>query len=226
MPGISMRKRIKNLNPQLKPLCEGCIDLPSERLPEPNWINVTKEEYDRMFEPMKQDDLLDKYKEISDKFDEFTQCIRKTVPVNSLPPHCRMGLDPPGTHVCVKLQPPSKGVSVSGECEKCGYHTLECQCKNFIKADMGNGVSPSNDYIDLNKIIPAAMIERIEDIGRAQEKLKGILDDEIFDNLSKHDTYWKSKYEPESEKLDDLRRKIAYINERLSDLWDILRKEE
>jgi len=158
---------------------------------------------------MTQEKLLEAYKNMSDKFDEFTQTIRKTVPVNSLPPHCRMGCDAPGTHISQALQPPKPiEIPMSGECEKCGDHALECECDN------------------LKKILPAYMIERIEDIGRAQEKLKGILNHEIFDNLSKHDTYWHSKNDLESEKLDDLRRKISYLKEMLGDLWDILRKEE
>ena len=38
------------LHTQLIPLSEG-IDPPAERIPEPTWIAVTKEERERMFEP-------------------------------------------------------------------------------------------------------------------------------------------------------------------------------
>lgn len=79
---------------------------------------------------------------------------------------------------------------------------------------------------DPTKALPTALISRIEDIGRAQEKLKNILDEELFDNLSKHDPFWDSKHELESEKLDDLRRKLSCLSDNLWDLWAILRKEE
>lgn len=69
-------------------------------------------------------------------------------------------------------------------------------------------------------------ISRIEDIGRAREKLKTILDDDIFDTLSKHNPYWDSEYEVESDKLDDLRRKFSCFSETLWDLYGILHKEE
>lgn len=70
------------------------------------------------------------------------------------------------------------------------------------------------------------MISRIKDMGRVQERLKIILDDEIFETLSKHNTYWHSKHEPEADKLDDLRRKFSYFNDNLWDIMGILRTEE
>lgn len=66
------------------------------------------------------------------------------------------------------------------------------------------------------------MIARIEDIGRAHEKLKHILDHDIFDTLSKHDPYWHSENEPESEKLHEIRMKVSFLHDSLGDLYEIL----
>lgn len=70
------------------------------------------------------------------------------------------------------------------------------------------------------------IISRIEDIGRAQERLKIILNDEIFEQLSKHNPYWRSENEAESNKLSDIRFKISLLQDNLWDLWAIIRKEE
>ncbi len=97
------------------------------------------------------------------------------------------------------------------------------------------------DYIESNKIensqikppvlgtefiFPQATLLRIQAIGRAEERLRDILYDDVFDSTSKHNTYWHSKYELESEKLDHLRRKVAYLSERLWDLLSILENKE
>lgn len=89
---------------------------------------------------------------------------------------------------------------MSGECNKCGEHTLECICKCFIK--------------------------RIEDIGQAKEMLKNILECDLFDNLSKHNPYWESDYEVEYDKLYDLRMKLSSLEEKLLDLNMILSSED
>lgn len=73
---------------------------------------------------------------------------------------------------------------------------------------------------------PSAVISRLEDFGRAQQKLKSILDDEIFENLSKHDPYWDSTHESEADRLHDIRCKLNCLSDNLWDLWAILRKEE
>ncbi len=104
---------------------------------------------------------------------------------------------------------------MSGECQKCGDHVVDCRC-DFLK---------SREF-DRPPALNKLLIQRLEDIGRAQEKLRSILEDELFDNLSKHDPYWNSKNELESYKLADLRGKIALLSENLWDLWLILRKDE
>ena len=75
------------------------------------------------------------------------------------------------------------------------------------------GINPTSNQLE------DKMISRIKDMGRVQERLKAILDDEIFDTLSKHNPYWDSKHEPECDKLDDLRRKFSCFQD---NLWDIM----
>lgn len=70
------------------------------------------------------------------------------------------------------------------------------------------------------------MISKIKDMGIIQQKLEEILDDEIFDDLSKHNPFWHSKYEPESHKFNDLRGKFSLLSENLWDIMGILRKGE
>jgi hypothetical protein len=43
-----MYKRITHLNPALKPLVEG-VDTPAEKIPEPEWITLSHEEYEALF---------------------------------------------------------------------------------------------------------------------------------------------------------------------------------
>ena len=71
-----------------------------------------------------------------------------------------------------------------------------------------------------------SIISRLEDIGRAREHLKSILDDDAFENLSKHNPYFDSEHEVEADKLDDLRRKLSCISDKLWDLSAILTKQE
>lgn len=70
------------------------------------------------------------------------------------------------------------------------------------------------------------VISRLEDIGRAKQMIKSILDDDIFDTLSKHNPYWDSEHEVESEKLYDCRMKFGLIQDNLWGLYSILDKEE
>lgn len=70
------------------------------------------------------------------------------------------------------------------------------------------------------------VISRLEDIGRAKQMIKSILDDDIFDTLSKHNPYWDSEHEVESEKLYDCRMKFGLVQDNLWGLYSILDKEE
>lgn len=47
--------------------------------------------------------------------------------------------------------------------------------------------------------------------------LDEIMKDELFDDLSKHNPFWH-----ESEKMDDLRMKISYIQDKIIEVRDIL----
>jgi hypothetical protein len=49
-------KRFSHLNPELKPLVEG--ETPTAEIPKVNWIEVTSEEYKRMFPPWEPPPLL------------------------------------------------------------------------------------------------------------------------------------------------------------------------
>ena len=70
------------------------------------------------------------------------------------------------------------------------------------------------------------IVKRIEDIGRARECLKLILDEDIFEDTSKHNPYWHSDHEKESEKLYDLRMKISFLDAKLWDLMSVLSNDE
>jgi len=55
-------------------------------------------------------------------------------------------------------------------------------------------------------------------LGKAQMQVNEILDNEIFESLSKHDPSWHSSYEREAEKLDESRRALSSIQYQLFDL--------
>ena len=86
-------------------------------------------------------------------------------------------------------------------------------------------------YEDLSKrnsndLLVYRILQRLEDIGRAKQMIKSILDDDIFDTLSKHNPYWDSEHEVESEKLYDCRMKFGLVQDNLWGLYSILDKEE
>jgi len=59
------------------------------------------------------------------------------------------------------------------------------------------------------------VIRRLEEIGVAREKLDVVMEDDIWLDLSKHNTYWHS----DDEKLNDVRMKLSYISDKL---WEII----
>jgi hypothetical protein len=73
--------------------------------------------------------------------------------------------------------------------------------------------------------LPKAMIEVIIRLGRAQQLLRHLLDDEIWDNLSKHNPKWESEHEREDEILHDVRIKLAFVNDHLHDICYLLQPE-
>lgn len=74
--------------------------------------------------------------------------------------------------------------------------------------------------------LPEVVVNKIQDMGRAQQRLKSILHDEIFETLSKHNEYWDSIDPDASDKLDDLRRKFVCLQDNLWDLWAILHTDD
>jgi len=99
------------------------------------------------------------------------------------------------------------------------YNVISASFEEFTQLVRQREINPFES-------LPAAVIARLEDFGRAQSKLKMILDDEIFDNLSKHDPYWDHADEIASDKLYDIRMKLICLSDNLWDLWAILRREE
>ena len=181
--------------------------IPTKNLDSP----FRKEEMKQPLNEAYENEILEAYQKISDTFDDFTQLMRKRVPYESWPAHCQIagidqtllgpaspdfGCSPPGTHIQQRFDKPPFPMPIPDFTER-----------------------TSNQLED-------KMISRIKDMGRAQEKLKAILDDEIFETLSKHNTYWHSKNELEGDKLDDLRRKLSCFSDNLWDIMGILRTEE
>lgn len=68
--------------------------------------------------------------------------------------------------------------------------------------------------------------KKLEDLGAVKEVMKEILSNEIFDDLSKHSTYWQSEHVKEDEKLHDIRLRLSCHQERLYDLQEILYRNE
>ena len=152
-----------------------------------------------------QKEILEAYQKIRDTFDDFTQLMRSRIPYEEWPRHCQIaGINPdllgrailPGTHVQLRFDKRPERVPIPD-----------------------NNDPTSNQLED-------KMISRIKDLGRAQQRLKMILDDEIFENLSLYNPYWNSKYELEADKLDDLRRKFSCLRDNLWDSMGILRTSE
>ena len=69
------------------------------------------------------------------------------------------------------------------------------------------------------------MISKIKNCGRVEEKIRCLLDNNVFDILSKHDYYWHSIHDVEAEKLDELRRKISCFQDVLCDIIALLKSD-
>lgn len=67
--------------------------------------------------------------------------------------------------------------------------------------------------------LSTAICKKLESIGIAREKLRLVLENEVFNDLSKHNPWWTSIHEVEDDKLDDLRRKLSCLND---ELWEIV----
>jgi len=69
-------------------------------------------------------------------------------------------------------------------------------------------------------------LQRIEDIGRIDKLLLHITENDIFDNLSKYNSYFDSQHEIENEKLGELRLKLAQIYEQIWEVHSIISRFE
>lgn len=70
-----------------------------------------------------------------------------------------------------------------------------------------------------------AIVSAIVRLGRAQEKLKTILDTHLDQRYSKHDPEWESSYERESNLLYEARCKLNCLHDSLWDLMAVLQPE-
>jgi hypothetical protein len=70
------------------------------------------------------------------------------------------------------------------------------------------------------------MIKRIEDLGRAESLLKNVLEHSIFESLSKHNPYFHSEHELESDRLYDIRCTLGCIHDNLWGVWAILKGQD
>jgi len=60
--------------------------------------------------------------------------------------------------------------------------------------------------------------------GRCIEKINHLIDDNIFQNLSKHNPWWDK--DEDGDKLHDLRMKLSYIQDELMDISALLQQHE
>jgi hypothetical protein len=76
-------------------------------------------------------------------------------------------------------------------------------------------VNPEEDEI----CIGPGIVEAIIRLGRAQEKLKTILETHLDQTISKHDPQWHSEYERENDQLYEARCKLNCLHD---DLWNLM----
>ncbi len=154
-----------------------------------------------------QNEILEAYQKISDTFDDFTQLMRKRIPYEEWPDHCKVvaGCEVSTPDIRVKIDTLPDPI-----------YATESSVLNILKSK----------ELDSTKTLPEQMISRIQDIGRAQEKLQSILDDDMFDNLSKHDPYWHPTADEEVDRFYDIRMKMSFLHENLWKVMGILNKDE
>ena len=70
-----------------------------------------------------------------------------------------------------------------------------------------------------------AMICRIEDIGRIEVILRNVLDNDVFDDLSKHNKYFHSDGMEDENKLYDLRCKLVGIQDGILEGLAVINKD-
>ena len=97
---------------------------------------------------------------------------------------------------------------------KLNIHTTELQLSD-VNMNKNND-SPST----------TALINRIEAIGEARSLLRQLLrNQDLFGDLSKHNEYFDSNHIEESEKLHDLRMRIGNIEDKITEILDVIEPE-
>lgn len=152
-------------------------------------------------------EILEAYQKISDTFDDFTQLMRKRVPYDNWPNHMKIA-----------------GVSeeMMGKYLKCDPPGTKFDAFSHLKRIEP---VPIPEYEAPKPELSVAILSKIQDMGRIEEKLLTLLDDDIFETTSKHNPYWHSENEEIGDKLDDLRRKFSCLHDNLWDIIAILRKD-
>jgi hypothetical protein len=135
----------------------------------------------------------------------------------------------PDTHVayCNEMKDISKITAKQmEECIKDGWKHVQSTCRpdKSFRA-MLRIMIHWMAYMEKQKTATYPLTSRIEDIGRAQERLRNILDDDIF-HKSAFDPLRVSENAQFDHKSDFLREKISCLHDNLWDLMAILMKEE
>ncbi len=72
--------------------------------------------------------------------------------------------------------------------------------------------------------------EYLVNVGICVEKLRNIITNDIFGNLSKHNPWYDSQHQEEADKLDELRRTLVLVNDEIDEILfkldPMLNKEE
>jgi len=70
-----------------------------------------------------------------------------------------------------------------------------------------------------------AMIDVVIRVGRAQGVLKRVMDNDLFDNLSKHNLEWQSEHLREGEMLQSIRVRLSCLLDDVYEVRNILMAE-
>lgn len=68
-------------------------------------------------------------------------------------------------------------------------------------------------------------LQYLINVGKALHKLEELAKHDLFAGLSKHNAYWQSAHEDEYEKLDEVRRRLMWISEKIWDAISLLEIE-
>jgi hypothetical protein len=94
------------------------------------------------------------------------------------------------------------------------------------QASLLKQLRPEENRNEAKKSVDGLFWNRIINVGRALEKLEVVLDQDIFDELSKHNPKWDSEHEPEAETLHQVRGRLSYMHDQLWDIFALLKQDE